>query len=532
MRQGIIEMRHSKIAIHYMKTWLFFDIVVVGCDLFISLLQEAQESAVSDGDVGYVRLGKSLRFLRTLRLLRLLKVQGMLSEVIKQIQSEASLILLGIMKLIIFILLVNHVIACIWFWIGSMPNQVNGWVAYNELDSTYNDDLAYKYLTSLHWSMTQFTPASMEVTPKNAVERFYNVVTLLFAMITFSSFVSSITNAMTQLRNLNSADAEQQAVLRKLFTEQSVSVALVSRCHAVLSNRKDRAKRRTHLKDARLLDILPASLRLDIQEEVYAKILIEHPFFWSIHTFQPKLLRKIYNNNSVLEEKSLSAGAEVFNIGEQADRMSFVVVGTLSYVFPGDLQLKSMGTSMSLACSSWGSTNSLDSEPASPGGRTADGSVTARVTAGSWICEQALWIDWEYRGTLCTTSSVELLGIKAAAFQSLVLADVGEAVQTQRYAKAYVKHINDFKVEHRDDWIDMDIVRELAHDAFNSSLDDLHPLSGQISPGPCSPQWTPTPTTPTSNAFNFSQETNNGITLIDDAPQPPGSLPLQTDPSE
>ena len=43
-----------------------------------------------------------------------------------------------------------------------------------------------------------------QVTPKNEIERLFNVVVIMSAMVIFSTFISAITNAMNQLRNLNS----------------------------------------------------------------------------------------------------------------------------------------------------------------------------------------------------------------------------------------------------------------------------------------------------------------------------------------
>mmetsp|Transcript_92130 Transcript_92130/g.264040 ORF Transcript_92130/g.264040 Transcript_92130/m.264040 type:complete len:230 (+) Transcript_92130:1395-2084(+) len=42
---------------------------------------------------------------------------------------------------------------------------------------------ALVFWTSMHWSLTQFTPASMEVFPGTMAERTYSVVILLFAMV-------------------------------------------------------------------------------------------------------------------------------------------------------------------------------------------------------------------------------------------------------------------------------------------------------------------------------------------------------------
>ena len=38
------------------------------------------------------------------------------------------------------------------------------------------DDLSWRYLTSLHWSLTQFTPASMDVSARNEYERIMSIL--------------------------------------------------------------------------------------------------------------------------------------------------------------------------------------------------------------------------------------------------------------------------------------------------------------------------------------------------------------------
>merc|ERR1719491_32015 len=106
------------------------------------------------------------------------------------------------MKTLVFIVIINHYIACIWYMVGSGHFASSAWTT--KFLVNYPGEFPYAYATALHWSLTQFTPASMEVVPENTVERVFCVMVLVFAMVTFSSFISSITNAMTQLRNLNS----------------------------------------------------------------------------------------------------------------------------------------------------------------------------------------------------------------------------------------------------------------------------------------------------------------------------------------
>ena len=58
--------------------------------------------------------------------------------------------------------------------------------------------------TCLSQSLKEVDEA-VQVSPKNEIERLYNVVVIMSAMVIFSTFISAITNAMNQLRNLNRA---------------------------------------------------------------------------------------------------------------------------------------------------------------------------------------------------------------------------------------------------------------------------------------------------------------------------------------
>lgn len=92
--------------------------------------------------------------------------------------------------------------------------------------------LRYQYTTSLHWSLTQFTPASMEVVPTNAPERTYTSCVIIFALVIFSSFVSAITGSVTALQQARERSLRNQMLLRRYLSERGVSTALVFRiCH-------------------------------------------------------------------------------------------------------------------------------------------------------------------------------------------------------------------------------------------------------------------------------------------------------------
>merc|ERR1719476_1336289 len=110
-------------------------------------------------------------------------------------------------------MVLNHVIACVWYLIGrlSMAEGLANWVEFGKVKGSA---ISYLYATSLHWSLTQFTPASMDISARNIWERLFSVMVLVFAMLVFSSIVASITSAMMKLRNMQGDEMRQFWLLR------------------------------------------------------------------------------------------------------------------------------------------------------------------------------------------------------------------------------------------------------------------------------------------------------------------------------
>merc|ERR1719330_1891340 len=106
------------------------------------------------------RQGRSLRmlrYLRALRLLRLLKLRKVFNEIQDHINTEMLATVFVIVRIIVALVVANHLIACGWYALGEgSALSEHSWVVANGM---LERDLGYRYATSLHWSLTQFTPA-------------------------------------------------------------------------------------------------------------------------------------------------------------------------------------------------------------------------------------------------------------------------------------------------------------------------------------------------------------------------------------
>jgi len=440
---GALEMRLSKIASRYLKSWFAIDILVVSVDWVVML---AGDSSEEGNALGIMRISKSLRIARVLRmfrLLRILKVLSVIEELSDFVHSELLQTCFSIVKLVIGITIVNHFIACGWYAIGSLDLSSFGiyrtWVQeFTERPARKQDgqvpvtpSTGYLYATSLHWSLTQFTPASMSVVACNLVERVYSVLVILLALVMFSSFVSSITSAMTHLRAIKASQTRQQELVRSFIVENQLSLELGNRVHAFIRQHHRMVKMRVHEDHISAFKFMPEGLRIQMHCEMFCNVLLCHPLFRRIHGFDEGGLVQICH--CTLSEKSLLGGEELFSLGQRASKMYFVRSGMLDYYHGA-----SEGTSK-------------------------------HVSKNSRVCEMVLWGFWEHVGRLLATTVCDVVSLDSLAFRTITTKRTHLLQRCCYYAQQYVQYFEKAQDEWSDlgdAWEDIDVVQSMVEEAF------------------------------------------------------------------
>jgi len=407
---GLIEMRPKQVALRYARTWFPIDIVVVAVDWAVFIVDSnAMES------LGMIRLNKTLRMvrllrvLRMLRLLRMLKVMSVVAELHDMIHSEVVLTSVNIVSFILSILLLSHYIACSWYGIGHSQVSPDGdprdsWVARLQLTTSMElgspPSVAYYYATALHWSLTQFTPASMEVVPCNTVERLFTIGVIVVSVILFSSVLSSITTAMINLRRRSADKRRQISFVRRYITDKHITLALGNRIVGFLRTHNYNVSQHQSLQEEQILafKILPDSLRTQLRCEIYMPVLISHPLFHTINRTDDAAMVAICANT--MSERDLPMGHELFAAGMRATHMHILVSGALTYFQGGSMKMHE------------------------------------EVEIGTFISEAVLWVVWESRGRLVATSSCDLVAASAEAFHK-VMASASSRPLCRFYALRY-----------------------------------------------------------------------------------------------
>jgi len=392
--KGAAVLSPRRIASRYLTTWFLPDLSLITVDWVLMVYGS------SGGSVGGGRVSRSMklvRALRYLRLLRLLKTKQMLEK--SQVSmSEISSVRFSIGKLVLAILLINHLIGCFWWGVGTMECEGRSWTY------AFRDrELWFRYATSFHWSISQFGVGQVEIEAENTCERAFCICVLLFALIAFSSLVSSITNAMAHLRRLNDRDA-QSALFTRYCREQRVSNHLLQRMIQHVNAVLDQQRQSIAAVDVAFLKLLSEPLYDELQKEIYERYLLVHPFFMRICSLYLVCTRSLCRHT--LTTMFLAPRDLLFHTCQVAHRMYFVEGGLLQYT------------------------------------REHASRATIEVSPPEFFSEPVLWTRWLYYGQMQALEPCELVALGAEQFQEVIKMhpETGRPVTT--YARRFVERLN------------------------------------------------------------------------------------------
>mmetsp|Transcript_114373 Transcript_114373/g.356159 ORF Transcript_114373/g.356159 Transcript_114373/m.356159 type:complete len:866 (+) Transcript_114373:229-2826(+) len=409
VHRGVTIMEPKKIIRHYLKSLFLMDLVVVGPDWIFLLLMLSNGDSVNAGK-GSNRLVRVMRVVRLARLLRLVKLARGLAMIRDRIESEVMFIVANIMKLIVMLLVVNHFLGSLWYLVGDLSKEA-GTVNWIQVHGFEGASLHYRYFTSLHWSLTQFTPASMSVQPQNVYERMFAICCLVFGLVLFSSFISSITASMTQLRHMSEDKSKQFWLLRRYLRQRGIDKKLTYRILRYVEYAVQEKTVQVSESKVWSISLLSHQLREELQYEVSFKCLMSHPFFErarevsSVSTFQLA--------EQALSVEMLASRDTLFNSGTAATHMFIVAYGQMKYLKMDELYL-----------------SALDN-------------AETKLGKDDWACEQALWTKWTHLGCLRAVSEVRLVAIDVKKFEEVINKDPVSWDTAHTYGKKYVQWLNE-----------------------------------------------------------------------------------------
>jgi len=411
--EGLIEMRFKRVSKHYVRRQFPFDITLILIDVLLLVM----DSRMIKGEVTFLQAGsrgmRLVRLLRLLRLVRLLRISksGEAFRIIASMaRSTFTVLAMKLVTQLLGILLVSHYIACCWLAMADLresmvlQHDVITWVYAFGLEE---EPFGTRYVIALHWALTQFSPATNNIAPACAEERTFAICVVLFALIIFSSFISSVTNNVNQARSVLNDFRVQEASMRQFMFERGISTDLFSRTQQFFKQNYAKRKFRMLENDVKFFQELPESFRVRFHAECYMPVLRSNVIFKHLCEVDESLLVRVCH--TTMKESTFFTGADIFIDGNDAHSVYFIQSGKLIY--------RSVFTN----------------EPEA-------------VTQKDWMSEIALWIQWVYRGQLCAASMCEVTIIDELAFMDLITRQHGLCVDSmRRFAIFFLAHAQDLQ---------------------------------------------------------------------------------------
>jgi len=300
------------------------------------------------------------------------------------------------------ILVLCHIIACLWYAIGNMNKY--GDQTWLEFYSIKSRSFGYRYSTALYWTLAQLGVGVTSIEPQNEVERFFAIFVLFSALIIFSALVSTITNSMQQIQSMCASETRQLWLVRRFLQDNLTSQDLTVRVRKYLLHAIQKKKVRIGPDDIPIFKLLSEPLFAELQYQRYELAIQEQPFF-------AKVMHVAQNHMTVLHKICVKAitvcwtatGDVLFSAGHVATSCYYLNLGHLVY-------------------------KQVDCNQA--------------IDVGVWISEAVLWTDWSHVGELLTQEEGQLFALEAAGFSMMVSSHSKYFEIARHYARNFVTELN------------------------------------------------------------------------------------------
>eukprot|EP00929_Paragymnodinium_shiwhaense_P104656 TRINITY_DN6926_c0_g2_i2.p1 TRINITY_DN6926_c0_g2~~TRINITY_DN6926_c0_g2_i2.p1 ORF type:complete len:665 (-),score=110.29 TRINITY_DN6926_c0_g2_i2:200-2194(-) len=410
---GKVSLKWRNICMNYLKTWFAFDVIILLPE-WLQVWAGNDRTSSAGGILRTTRGARAMRFLRYIRLLRLVKADKLLKDLKARINNTTLLLCLTIARLIFGVVMLCHVLASAWYFMGETSSD--GWV-YNE--GIESRSLLDKYLFTFQWSLARLHPSSFGKNDslQSFPDRIFAIVVSMLALGGGGYFVSCITNAMAQLQTLRHARTRKMYVIREYVRSNNISLYLAMRIKNYVEKTMNQKLQVIYAKE--IAEFLPTSLLMDLRFEAWSPVVSAHSFFMKLTTTHPRLVWCLCKQS--LAEMAVLPGDTVFTTSDTCDKMFFVSVGDMTYAL-GRIMGMSSDTML----------------------------VDQRVTCGQWLSEPVLWTSWEHKGELVGQSESTVLSLEAEGLIELAKGHAQGARDIGFYARRFVSALNERPEEHTD----------------------------------------------------------------------------------
>ena len=321
---GILVTSNRKIAIHYIKTFFFMDLMA---SFPFGLVLDGSAKTLNKGGK-VMRLPRLIKFLRLIRLLKLLRVVR-LRQFVSRVEHDFSIHhgVSRMLKIIFTVLLVTHLVGCLWYMIGRTGGEGDidgGWQWRYQMT---NHTLEQQYVTSLYWAFSTLTTVGYgDISARTPQEQIYSMLMMLLGVSWYAYIVSSMSTIMGSFDRQNKAIKEKMNSVNAFIQDAKLPMGTAKQIRRyydfALTANKNKSLLNSNMYNAdSILEELSSGLRAEVLLFVERELIARIPFL------KDKIPQFVADVITMLQPMVFQEGDFIIKEGSAADEMYFLVKG-------------------------------------------------------------------------------------------------------------------------------------------------------------------------------------------------------------
>jgi len=289
---------------------------------------------IFESGFGFEQAAKFLRVLRYLRSLKAGKLSILSRRLMARVKQAETVAMVHYLRQLFLIFMMCHIFACIWYFFGTLDkSREDRWPV--EYKSTEDDRSGqFIYMLCLQWSLAQLGFGDTYIFPDNSMESAFAVVVAIVCALVIPLWLADIITTLIWIQDSRREYNKKVQLMQDYLQQKEVSFELQDRTWRVLKGMEKNMGKGMGEESVALIKTLPSMLELELQAEVFVRVLTRHPFFgtYGVSGADPhamyNLIRKRATHSETIDQRQ-----ELFAEHDPAENMYFVVHGCVMYRF-------------------------------------------------------------------------------------------------------------------------------------------------------------------------------------------------------
>ena len=260
----------KEIAIHYISTWFFIDVVAI---LPFNLIFETSDFGAL---ARLTRVPRMYRLVRMFRLVRMLKIARRKGDMSKHLGKLAS-VGVGIERLLLFFItfvLFCHVITCFWVMIQGFETDLpETWIYVNQFQDLGQSDL---YIRAFYFTVTTITTVGFgDISPSTNMEMVFGIIVMISGVIAFSYATGALSSILSNMDDRQAKLKNKIDVLDGIKDTYKIGPALYEELRQSILYEVSKDVSNVVM----FIEQLPHRLKIELSVKIHREIVMNIPFF-------------------------------------------------------------------------------------------------------------------------------------------------------------------------------------------------------------------------------------------------------------